>query len=90
MSYYKDVTEDQIYIENLKDVVTKSNRLKNALNNTLNISKTALSYKLDHKIYWTSSSFDILKLNYEEYKDYHGNFLKFVVNEDKHCWNNRG
>ncbi len=88
MSYYKDVTEDQIYIENLKDVVTKSNRLKNALNNTLNISKTALSYKLDHKIYWTSSSFDILKLNYEEYKDYHGNFLKFVVNEDKHCWNN--
>ncbi len=84
ISYYKDVTEDQIYLNNLNDALDEAVKLRRSLNKIQKISKTATFYKSNKTIEWSPSTFDILKLDHKLYKNYKGNFLNYILDEDLH------
>ncbi len=87
ISFYRDVTEEQIYLKDLKEYLKKLSLLKEDLELTQKISKTAMSYVDGNGIVkWTKSMFNILKLDSEQYKNYNKNFFDFILTEDLHCW----
>ncbi len=84
---YKDVTEEQLYIKDLKVAVEESITLKNKLEHIQNISKTAMSYSnSEGTLDWTPSIYDLLKLDPEKYKNYHGTFFELIIEEDILSW----
>ncbi len=85
--YYQDITKDQLYLRNLNEALDESLRLKNNLEKIQTISKTAITYNNKGKLERTPSVFDLLKINYEEYKD-HKDFFEFILKEDAHLWQN--
>ncbi len=87
IAFYRDVTDEQLYLKELKTALKESLRLKDNLEHIQKISKTAMSYtNADGSLNWTSSVFNILKLDSDEYKDYHGTLFEFVLEEDMHYW----
>ncbi len=65
----------------------KSLTLNKNLNEIQRISKTFLSYtNKEGTLNWSDSTFDILKIDKNMYKNYHRTFLEFVINEDKLNW----
>ncbi len=87
ISFYKDVTNEQIYYRDLKKALVESDKLKENLIHVQKISKTAISYTNNQgSLNWTPASYEMLKLNYNNFINYHGNFLDMVIDEDKHIW----
>ncbi len=87
ISFYKDVTEEQKYINDLKIALDNSLKLKSNLETIQRISKTAMSYTNDEgTLEWTPTSFEMIKVNPKDYEDYHGTFFEFVLEEDIPRW----
>ncbi len=87
LSCYKDITEEQIYINDLKNALDESNKLKENLKHLQRISKSAISYTNNQgTLDWTPASFDMLNYDYEDYKDYHGAFFEIIIDEDLNRW----
>ncbi len=84
IAFLKDTTEDQVYSNNLNKTFDKSLRLQWDLNKIQKISKTALSFNEYGKIEWSSSIFDILRLNPKDYEDHPFDFTKYILEEDVH------
>ncbi len=86
IAYYKDITEYHLDLEKLYKAIHESKKLERNLEKTQKISKTAVSYNYKGKSQWTKSSCEILKINPNKYKNYHGDFLRYVIKEDQHKW----
>ncbi len=85
ISFYKDVTDEQLYLRNLKLALKESSALRNNLEHVQKISKTAIGYYSKGLKYfkWMSEVFDLLEIDPEEYKDDNSNLIKrFVIDED--------
>ncbi len=86
IAYYKDITEYQTYLKKLHNALNNSQKLERDLEEIQKISKTAISYNYKGKSQWTKSVCEILKIDYEKYKNYNGNFLRYIVKEDQPIW----
>ncbi len=87
ISLYRDVTDQQVYLNELETALKESLRLQNNLEHIQRISKTAISYTNDEgTLNWASSAFDLLKVDPKDYEDYHGDLFEVVLEEDKHYW----
>ncbi len=87
--FIRDVTDEQIYLKDLHNALNQSMILKNNLEKIQKISKTGMSYSNEEgTLDWTKPSFDTFKLNYDDYKDYHGDLKELIIKEDINNWDN--
>ncbi len=85
--FYQDVTDEQLYLMDLKKALKESLRLRNNLEKIQKISKTGMSFSNDKgTLDWTEPSFETLKLDPEKYKDYHGGLVELILEEDLNNW----
>ncbi len=87
ISFYRDVTDEQVYLKDLKIALDESLKLKNKLENIQRITKTAMSYTNSKgTLDWTLSTAHLLKVDPEEFENYHGTHFDVVFDEDIHHW----
>ncbi len=87
VSFYQDVTDEQLYLKELQEALDESLVLKNNLEKIQRISKTGMSYTNDKgTLDWSKPSFDTLKLDQEKYENYHGGLVEIILPEDLHYW----
>ncbi len=82
ISFYKDVSDEKLYLKELKETLDKSKRIENNFIKIQGISKTTMAYSEDmelNDIEWYTEGYSFLGI---DSKDYEGNMFDFILEGD--------
>ncbi len=84
ISFCQDVTDEQIYLKNLREALDESLKLTDNLNRIQSVSKTAIGYSETFgDSEWTPEVYDLLEIDPDDYVGDKDNLIeRFVVDED--------
>ncbi len=83
VSFCQDITNEQLYLKDLRNTLNETLRLEDNLNRIQSVSKTAMGYSDNlYSSKWTPEIFDLLEIDPNEIEDTNNLIERFVIDED--------